>query len=88
MSTTSPESPARGRRGNRAGRWVTPAFALVLGVFFFVVAVVQDDWGGAWFSLGLFTGTPGHRERQATEPPSRPQVTWPKHDPARLRLPA
>jgi hypothetical protein len=25
-------------------------------VFFFIVAVVQDDWGGAWFSLGLFTG--------------------------------
>jgi hypothetical protein len=56
MSTTSPDSPARGRRGKRSSRWGTPAFALVLGVFFFIVAVVQDDWGGAWFSLGLFTG--------------------------------
>ena len=56
MSTTNPESPPRGRRGSRSSRWFTPVFALILGVFFFVVAVAQDDWGGAWFSLGLFTG--------------------------------
>ncbi|HKA69862.1 MAG TPA: DUF2178 domain-containing protein [Actinomycetes bacterium] len=56
MSTTSPENSARRRRASRASRWLTPAFALVLGVFFFVVAVAQDDWGGAWFSLALFTG--------------------------------
>ena len=56
MSTTNPESSARGRRGKRTSRWVTPAFALIAGVFFFIVAIAQDDWGGAWFSLALFTG--------------------------------
>jgi len=58
MSTTRPDSPPQGgaRRAGRAARWVTPAFSLVLGLFFFGLAAGRDEWGDAWFSLALFTG--------------------------------
>jgi hypothetical protein len=38
-------------RAGRASRWVTPAFSLVLGLFFFGLAASRDEWGDAWFSL-------------------------------------